>query len=264
MSEMTADQRQRVKQEATRTALLDNNIAASLVVAGGLVSFVSPAHGISLGIGSGLFWLCANYRQSIANDPARDDFDQVWVTSANLDEDLLPGSDEQERAVNRFDAQVLLVCDGLYAVLRSLERFDGATAAGSDAGVAAQLDAIAQNAAATADRQDTLLALADDVNQVWAAHRDADGLSWSSADLASIQQFYRDTVGDLPPPSEAVATLAASVVGGADDLLEPFDTGLSHPVLEATELPAEPTPLIGDEFVGGINAMSAALRELVV
>ncbi len=264
MAEMTVEQRQRVKQEAARAALLDNNISAGLVVVGSLVSFVSPPHGIALGMGSGLFWLCANYRQSIANDPPRDDFDEVWVTSASLDENLLPGTDEQERTVNRFAAQLLLVCDGLYAVLRSLERFDGATAASSDTGVAAQLDAIAQNAAATADHQDTLLALADDVNQIWAGYQDGEGLSWSSADLATIQQFYRDSVGDLPPPSDAVATLAGSVVGGADDLLEPFDTGLSHPVLDATELPPELSPLIGEEFVDGIAAMSAALRELVV
>ncbi|MFH8371743.1 hypothetical protein [Streptomyces sp. NPDC018031] len=200
MPDVSDEQRQRVKQEATRAALLDNNAAAALVVAGGIASFVSPAHGIVLGIGSGLFWLCANYRQSIANDPPRDDFYEVWITTASMDESSLPGDEPLERSIYRFHAQHLLVCDGLYALLRSLERYDGANSAGATEAVAAQVDAIQWNAASVADHQDALVALAPEVNQAWVSLRAEHGLDWSTASLGELQQFYRDTVGELPPP----------------------------------------------------------------
>ena len=264
MPDVSDEQRQRVKQEATRTALLDNNISAALVVAGGVASFVSPAHGIVLGIGSGLFWLCANYRQSIANDPPRDDFDEVWITSASVDEGSLPGGESRERTIYRFHAQQLLVCDGLYALLRSLERYDGAKAAGATEAVAAQVDAVQRNATSIADQQDALIALVPEVNQAWVSLRDELGLDLSTASLGEIQQFYRDTVGELPPPSAALEALGASVRGAASDVLEPFSTGLAHPVLDATELPAEPSDLIGQDYVDGLNELSSALRGLVV
>lgn len=57
--------------------------------------------------------------------------------------------------------------------------------------------------------------------------------------------------------------LAASIEGAADDLLEPFDNGLAHPVLDMTEVPAEPADLIGQDFVDGLNESSSTLRELV-
>ena len=58
----------------------------------------------------------------------------------------MPGDEERERAIYRFDAQAEVVCDGLFALLRSLERYDGATAAGPPATVAivAQVDAVQQ------------------------------------------------------------------------------------------------------------------------
>ncbi len=261
---LSAEERQRVKEQANKTALLDNNAAAALTVAAGVVAFVSPPHGIALGIGSGLFWLCANYRQAIANDPPRDDFGDVWISSAALNEEALPGDEERERAIYQFDAQLLIVCDGSYALLRSLERFDGATAAADTEAAAAQLDAVKQNALAVADRQEALVSLAADVNQAWVSLREEHGLVWSSATLDVIQQFYRDTVGDLPPPSAALQTLAASIEGGAQDLLEPFDTGLSHPILDATEIPPEPADLIAQDFIDGLNEFSSTLRKLVV
>jgi hypothetical protein len=74
---MSAPSNGNVPSNRPPTVLIDNNLAGGLTVAAGLVAFVSPPHGIALGIGSGLFWLCANYRQSIANDPPREAFDEV-------------------------------------------------------------------------------------------------------------------------------------------------------------------------------------------
>ncbi|GAA1519350.1 hypothetical protein GCM10009827_038340 [Dactylosporangium maewongense] len=265
MPEVNAEQKQAVKQQATQAALTDNNLAAGLAVAGGVVSFVSPAHGIVLGIGSGLFWLCANYRQAIANDPPRDDFTEVWISGAHVDEGQLPGEDSRERLFYRFNAQQLLVCDGLYALLWSLERYDGAAAAGDPDAAASQAEAVRQNAEIVAAHQDALASLVSEVNQAWAVLRDELGLDWNSVSLADVQQFYRDTVGESPQaPSPALEALAASIVDGASDLLEPFDTGLAHPVLDATELPGEPRELIGQDYTDGLAEMSAAIRGLVV
>jgi hypothetical protein len=149
MPEVSAQQKQAVKQLAAQTALTDNNIAAGLGVAAAAASFVSPPHAAVLGIGSGLFWLCANYRQAIANDPPRDDFGEVWVTRAFLDEAQLPGEEDRERLFYRFDALQLLVCDGLYALLRSIERYDGAIAAGDLEAANNQAEAVRQNAETT-------------------------------------------------------------------------------------------------------------------
>lgn len=258
-----AQQKQLVKAQATRAALFDNNAAAILATAGAATALVSPAHAAVLGVGSGLFWLCANYRQSIANDPPADDFDTVWITAAQIDEASLPGSESREQLLYRFDAEQLLVCDGLYALLRSLERYEGAVNAGSDL-AADQADAAAQNAEAIAAHQDTLVSLATEVNQAWRSIHDEFGVDWNAVSLTDVQQFYRDTVGESSDsPGPAMSSLAASVTGGADDLLEPFDTGLSHPVLDATELPDEPSDLLSSDYIDGLDSLSAALRGLV-
>ncbi len=256
--------RQAAKQEAARTAVTDNNLAAGTAVAAGLVAFVSPPHAAALCVGSGLFWLLANYRQSVANDPARDDFDVVWKTSAQLDESLLPGTEPREQVLYRLGAQQLLVGDALYALLRSLERFDGATAAGSDL-VDAQVDAIAHNAEATVTHQETLIALVPDVNQAWASIRAEFVVDPSSVTLEDVQQLYREIVGDSPEtPAPPMVALGEAIVDAADDLLVPFDTGLAHPVLDATELPPQPSELVDAEYVAGLEALSEPLRELVV
>ncbi|USQ85875.1 hypothetical protein NFX46_20340 [Streptomyces phaeoluteigriseus] len=262
---MSAEQRQAVKQQATQTALLDNNAAAALATAAAAVALFSPPHAAALGVGSGLFWLCANYRQSIANDPPRDDFGDVWMTTAQLDEAQLPGEESRERLLYRFDAQQLLACDGLYALLRSLERYDGAVAVGDIDAANSQAEAVRHNGETAATHQDTLIGLALEVNSAWASLRDELGVDWNAVSLADVQQFYRDTVGESPQePGPALEALAASVVDGASDLLEPFDTGLDHPVLAPNELPDEPQELLGQGYIDGWSSMSAAMRSLVV
>ncbi|MFG2669041.1 hypothetical protein ACGFY6_32980 [Streptomyces sp. NPDC048387] len=84
MTEVSEEQRQAVKQKAARMSVTDNNLAAVLAGAAAPVALASPPHAAVLGVGSAAMWICANYRQSVANDPSRDDFDVVWVTSRVL------------------------------------------------------------------------------------------------------------------------------------------------------------------------------------
>ncbi|MFG2669040.1 hypothetical protein ACGFY6_32975 [Streptomyces sp. NPDC048387] len=56
----------------------------------------------------------------------------------------------------------------------------------------------------------------------------------------------------------------SAVVGAADDILDPGDNGLTHPVLDADAVPSEPTQLIGDDYAADLNDFSDSLRSLVV
>ncbi len=264
MTEISADQRSAIKQRSTRMALTDNNLAAGMATAAGVVAFVSPPHATVLAIGSGLLWLCANYRQSIANDPPRDDFAEPWITSAVIDGASLP-EEAREQRIFRFDAELLVVCDGLFALLRSIERFDGAVQAGDVDGANAQAEAARANAEVVASAQEILSELAVEVNEAWVSLSEELGLDWGSASLAEVQQVYLSNVGvDPEQPAPPLAAVAACVVDGAEDLLVPFDTGMSHPVLDADDLPSAPAPLISQEYLTDLAEMALELRALVV
>jgi hypothetical protein len=264
MPEVSEAQKQVVKQQAARMAVNDNNVAAIFAGGAAVLALLSPPHAAVLGVGSAAMWICANYRQSVANDPSRDDFDVVSVTSATLDESELPGDDDQQRVIARFDAMQLLVSDGLFALRLSLERYDGAREGGNDTAANDQADAVRQNAEIVAGLQESLVPMVSDVNQAWATLHDQFQVDWEGLSLADMQQFYRDTVGDLPQsPGTEVSTLTSAVVGAADDILDPGDTGLTHPVLDADAVPSEPAQLIGDDYVTDLNDLSAALRTLV-
>ncbi|MFI0898477.1 hypothetical protein [Streptomyces sp. NPDC020983] len=265
MPEVSDTQKQAVKAQAARMAVNDNNMAAILAGGAAVVALLSPPHAAVLGVGSAALWFCGNYRQSVANDPSRDDFDVVTVTSAQLDESALPAEDDRQRVIARFDAMQLLVSDGLLALRSSLERYDGARAAGNDSAANDQADAVRQNAEIVAGIQESLVPVVSDVNQAWVSLRDQFQVNWAGLSLADMQQFYRDTVGDLPEsPGTALSSVRSAVAGAADDILDPGDTGLTHPVLDADTVPSEPAQLIGDDYVTGLNDFSAALRTLVV
>ncbi|MET7311649.1 hypothetical protein ABZS68_32490 [Streptomyces sp. NPDC005571] len=101
--------------------------------------------GATLAVGSLTAWLIGNRYQRIANDPPRDDFDQVTESFARLLEDAVP-AEEPHATVHRLAANQVLLCDTLSAMLVSLERFDGAVLA-SDADAAnRQAEAVHLNA----------------------------------------------------------------------------------------------------------------------
>lgn len=154
-------------------AVTDANLSQYMASAGAVVALVSPLHGAILGVGAGMMGVCGNYRQAVANDPPRDDFGEVWVSGAVLDENALP-AEEPSRTLVRFAAHQMLVMDALYALLRSLEGHDGAVNAQDFDAADVQADAVRQNANLAADLQETLISIGRDMNETIAGLR-ADG-----------------------------------------------------------------------------------------
>lgn len=80
-----------------------------------------------------------------------------------------------------------------------------------------------------------------------------------------MQDAFRDAVGD-PTQAQGAALqgVFGTVTGLADgDVLAELDLA-SHPVLTATDLPAEPDALVGADNLEMLGTLSAALRDLVV
>jgi hypothetical protein len=264
MAEVIDEQKSNVKRLNAQAATADQNISATLAVVAGALGMLGAApQAGAFAIGAGLFRLCASYRQSVANDPARDDFDQIWVSEARLDEGSLPAS-EPEATLYRLAAHHAVLSDELWALLWSLERHEGALAASDADSANAQADAVRQNAAACASTQEKLQELAPQVNAVWQNIRETSSLDWSSISLADVQQFFRDSWGDPPAlPAPTLQAVMACVAGASDDVLEPFDAGLSDPILDAEELPAEPSALLDEGYVRVLSDLSISLRGLV-
>src|SRR5690349_345191 len=108
MTEIAVDARQQTKAAAAQTAVDANNVAASCGICAVIVP--QPYAKVGFGVASGVSWLVANYYQRIANDPPRDDFDQVWESGADLDENQMP-ADEPAATLHRFAARALLTAD---------------------------------------------------------------------------------------------------------------------------------------------------------
>src|SRR6516164_9505099 len=197
MPEVDAQARARLKQEAARTALLDSEIAQVLSAVAALASLFSPPHAAVLGIGSAAMGQCGNYRQSIANDPPRDDFDQVSITQARVNEDLVP-VDEPKRTFYLFAAQHLILSDALFALLLSLERYDGAVNANNLDAASSQADAARQNAAAAVSIQESLPPLVHALNDGWHTLSAGSSLTFADLSLEQVQQFYREAWGSPP------------------------------------------------------------------
>jgi hypothetical protein len=258
MTEVSAEERQRAKASHQSQATRDGYIAGFCTIAAAITR--NPGWGIP----GGLAVILATYHRSMAQDPPRADFDVVWETEAELNEELLP-ADEPERTLHRFAAEQLIAMDAVYALWVALERYDGATGAGDADGTERQAQAVGYNGSTAAAHLDSLVALAPSINDLWSSARDAADRSWDSVSLDEEQNTYIEICG--PERSELtgepVLAVARTVSGAADDLLVAPETDLEHPVLDATEPPAEPDPLLGEEALGGLTDLSESLRQLV-
>jgi len=263
MPDINAQERQQVKQESARMAITDANVSQYLAAAAAVATLASPLYTAILAVGAAAMGVCGNYRQAVANDPPRDDFDQVLVTQGILDENLVP-TDEPLGTLHRFAAYQLMLSDALYLLLRSLERYDGAISADNLDAANIQADAAQQNAESAAALQDNLILLAPLVNQAWDSLRAEFTVDWNSLTIEQVQQFYRETWGEPPQsPSGPLQEVIQSITGTVDDLLEPFDPVAAHPILSATEVPSEPQQLIDDSYIEELVSLSSALRSLV-
>ena len=253
-----------LKQESANMAILDANLSQYLAAAAAVVSLASPAHGAALAVGAAMMGVCGNYRQAVANDPPRDDFDQIQVSQARLNEALLP-ADEPQRSLHLFAAHQMLIADAFYGLLRSLERHDGAMAAGAVDAAAMQADAARQNADMAVAAHGSVAALVPVLNDsVGSLMGDAEQ-AFSQLSLDQVQQGYRDALGEPPAnPGAPLAEVANSIDGTRDDLLEPFDPVAAHPILSAKELPPAREVLIEESYSEGLARISSALEGLVV
>ncbi|MBA2711974.1 MAG: hypothetical protein H0U55_00235 [Rubrobacteraceae bacterium] len=213
-------------------------------------------------------WLIANYYQSVANDPPRDDFDLVWESDADLDESQVPAS-EPEATLHRFAARALLASDAKYALYIAMERYDGALEVGNQDAADSQARAAEVNAAAAASHQDVLASLAPSVNDIASSQMQDSDRTWDSVTIEEAQAAYIDACGadkwDLSGGA-AIVAVAQTLTGTADvltDLLVAPQTDLEHPLLDATTLPTQSDFVIGQDYLDALSAYSAALGDLV-
>ncbi|MEU7283498.1 hypothetical protein AB0A69_32715 [Streptomyces sp. NPDC045431] len=265
MTDVDAEKRQQAKVAAANAAVAANDTAVVLGIAGvavagagaatGAGALAGVAVGATLAVGSFTAWLIGNRYQRIANDPPRDDCDQVTESFARLLEDEVP-TDEPHATVHRLAANQVLLCDALSALLVSLERFDGAVLADDSDAANRQAEAVQLNAQTAAGLQDTVVALAGTVNELWWNSQEI--LAWDDATLEQVLELHNEAAGD---PWQAVM---ASVEDLTDN--DPFSSvdASEDPVLLATQIPTQAQAIVGDEYVAELAGLSETLRELAV
>jgi len=262
MPDVNAQERQELKAQAARMAITDANISQYLAGAAAVVALVSPPHGAVLAVGAAAMGVCGNYRQSVANDPPRDDYGETWVTEASFNADAID-DDENGATIQRFVGQVLLINDAHYALLRSMERYDGAVAAGDTEAASNQAAAARDNARVAADLQEGFGPLAQAVDEAIASLRPANA-SFASLAIDDVKTLYREAWGEPPAePGEPLRRILALLSGAAEDLLEPFDPEQAHPILTATELPEDRQPVFDEDYLAALNEYNSSLRNLV-
>lgn len=243
-------------------AITDANLSQLMAAGAAAVTFVSPPHTAVLALGAALMGLCGNYRQEIANDPPRDDFDEVWVSTATLDESLLQ-TEERLNTCQRFAATQMMLSDALLALLRALERHDGAVNAGNSEAAAQQAAAARQNADKVNDLQASLSVLGASMNEAIASLRQG-APSFDALTLEQVQETYRSAWGRPPDsPAAPLAELVRAVSGTADDLLADIDVTQAHPILAANELPPDRTTPFEAEYLAQLATASSPLRDSI-
>jgi hypothetical protein len=255
------EQRQALKRQAANMAITDGNLSQYLAGVAAVVALVSPPHAAVLGLGAAAMGVCGNYRQSVANDPPRDDYGEVWVSNATFDGPSA-GADEYMAVLERFAAQLLLVCDGHYALLRALERYEGASAAGDTGAADNQAAAAEQNASRIANLQEELIPFATELPAVLEQLRQ--GRGFDEISLEDVRSLYRQAWGQ--PPNAMGVTLrriATMISAAAADLYEPFDPVQAHPIMSAPDLPEDNVALLTGAWVSQMADNNVTLRLLV-
>ena len=121
-------------------------IVAGIGVASGVGALAGVAVGGTLAVCSFGAWLIGNRYQRIANDPPRQDFDQVSESFARLIEEFSVLAEEPLATAHRLAAHQVILADALTAFLISLERYDGALEADDRAAADRQVEAVRHNA----------------------------------------------------------------------------------------------------------------------
>jgi hypothetical protein len=269
MTQVSVEERQKAKAAAANLAVASNDAAVALgvgavaVVAVGTVSGAGAPAGVLVGavlaVASFGAWWVGNRYQRLANDPPRTDFATVTVSAAALKAGGQSTTDATT-AAKLLGSQQIILADALDALVTSIERYDGAVAAGDTDAAQKQADAARQNAAAAKGAQQAFADLAATLNASW---RQAP-LDLSSITVDAVKSNYLAAAG--PPnqaPGVALQQALDSVSGFANP--EPFaDLSADRdPVLALTQVPPSLDALIGPAFLDAMNQLSTTLDALV-
>jgi hypothetical protein len=215
--------------------------------------------------------LIGNQYQRIANDPPRQDFDQVSESFARLIEESVP-TKEPLASVHKLAAHQVMLADALNALLISIERFDGALETGDRAAADRQAKAVSECGGRTIHLEEVIENLSlFRLNQEWLVTREFVAPdSVSLAQLVWVQNFYKGVRGEDPitAPGEPLAAVLASVVDLAEShLLESLDLDLDPlltdklPALLASR--ALPERLVDNFYLQSLFSVNAELQNLV-
>lgn len=265
MPDVVTENRLVSKQTLTRVSSAANIVAAASATAAAIAltnpdPIISKGLAIRFGIMSGVLWTISAVANDFALDPPRDDFDEVSESTASFNEDLV--TDEEPLAsLHRFAGRGLVLADALTTLVRSLERYDGATAAEDSDAAATQVAAIQTDAVSAADQLEFLQQFAPQVNTAWDGLLADPPVDWSSVTVEQAHEAFAEAWGDPPDtPSEPMQEFLASVDGLAAETLPPSG---QHPLLENGEVPEQPDALLAEEFIQDLSEASTLLRQLV-
>ncbi|MBR1274258.1 hypothetical protein [Bradyrhizobium sp. AUGA SZCCT0283] len=268
MPEVDPEARQRLKQQSREFALTCAKASGVLAVAGGIMSILPndqlKAAGRVASISAAMIGLLGSYYFVVAADPPRDDFDEVWITGATIDDASVP-TEEPVRSLHLLAARHMQLSDACYALLTALERHDGAIAASDFNAAGVQADAVRQNANVCIELQDSIRGSMFTINETWNAVKQDFAIGFENASLGEVQAFYKECWGSPPDaPGAALNEVASGVSGAAEDVLEAFDPGAAHPILSETEIPEESESLFDDAFAIDLANLSGAMAALVL
>jgi hypothetical protein len=266
MADVQPDQRQRAKTAAANASVAANDTAVVLGATGAVVAFGGVASGVGAlaGVGVGAIlgvcsfgaWWVGNRYQRLANDPPRADFDQFLTSSAIVNDAAVP-PDEPMATAFRFAAQNVVLADAVAALVISLERYDGALAAGNANAASAQANSVLANAQKAISAADTLSGFANDLNAAWTSTIPT--VAWNNVAITQAQDLLSSSVGSPAQPGQTLSQVLASI----QNLVDTPDDVTGHPLFSIAAMPSQPSVLVSGAFLTTMGQLSDALKTLV-
>jgi len=228
-------------------------------VATGIGALAGVGAGVALGVCSFGAWWVGNRYQRLANDPPRTDFDVVTVSAAAFYGGGQSTTDPAA-AASLLASQQIVLADALAALVTSIERYDGALAAGDTGAAQSQANAVRQNATAAQSAQQICADLAATLDAWWQQAP----LDLSSVTVDAVISNYLAAAG---PPTQAPGVALQQALNSVSGLANPQPyadlTPSQDPVLALTGIPASLAALFGPAFLGPMNQLSTILPALV-
>ena len=269
MTQVSAEERQKAKATAANSAVAANDAAVALGVVGAVGAGAAVATGVGALAGVRDRPLAGRVQlrrvvgreplSAARDDPPRTDFAIVTVSAAALP---AGGQSTTDAAIaaKLLGSQQIILADALDSLVTSLERYDGALAAGDSDAAQKQADAARQNAAATKTAQQIFADLAATLNASWQQAP----LDLSSTTVDAVKSNYLAAAG---PPTQAAGETLQQALDSVSGLAnaQPFADLCADqdPVRALTQTPASLDVLIGPALLDAMNQLSTTLDALV-